>query len=55
MARGLVIFAATYFQIAVRRLPFVHLHRSAASLVGAVAVVVFGVLTLQGAAWMSRR
>jgi len=43
---GLVIFAATYFLIAVQRLPFVHLNRPAASLLGAVAMVVFGVLPL---------
>lgn len=42
---GLLIFAATYVLIAVQRLPFVHLNRPAASLLGAVAMVVFGVLT----------
>lgn len=42
---GLIIFAATYLLIAVQRLPFVHLNRPAASLLGAVAMVVFGVLT----------
>jgi len=42
---GLLIFAATYLLIAVQRLPFVHLNRPAASLLGAVAMVVFGVLT----------
>ena len=42
---GLIIFAATYVLIAVQRLPFVHLNRPAASLLGAVAMVVFGVLT----------
>jgi len=41
---GLVIFVATYVLIAVQRLPFVHLNRPAASLLGAVAMVVFGVL-----------
>ena len=43
---GLLIFAATYLLIAVQRLPFVHLNRPAASLVGAVAMVVSGVLSL---------
>src|SRR5437867_6411211 len=43
---GLVIFAATYVLIAVQRLPFVHLNRPAATLLGAVAMVVFGVLPL---------
>jgi Na+/H+ antiporter NhaD/arsenite permease-like protein len=46
---GLIIFAATYVLIAVQRLPFVHLNRPAASLLGAVAMVVFGVLTLEQA------
>ncbi|HXF96624.1 MAG TPA: SLC13 family permease [Gemmatimonadales bacterium] len=49
MTTGLVIFAATYVLIAVQRLPFVHLNRPAASLLGAVAMVVFGVLTLDQA------
>ena len=43
---GLVIFALTYLLIAVQRLPFVRLNRPAASLLGAVAMVVFGVLPL---------
>jgi Na+/H+ antiporter NhaD/arsenite permease-like protein len=46
MTAGLIIFAATYLLIAVQRLPFVHLNRPAASLLGAVAMVVCGVLTL---------
>jgi len=46
MTTGLIIFAATYLLIAVQRLPFVHLNRPAASLLGAVAMVVCGVLTL---------
>jgi Na+/H+ antiporter NhaD/arsenite permease-like protein len=49
MSAGLVIFAATYVLIAVQRLPFVHLNRPAASLLGAVAMVVFGVLSLEQA------
>ena len=49
MTAGLIIFAATYVLIAVQRLPFVHLNRPAASLLGAVAMVVFGVLTLHDA------
>ena len=49
MATGLLIFVATYFLIAVQRLPFVHLNRPAAGLVGAVAMVVFGVLPLEDA------
>ena len=46
MTVGLVIFAVTYLLIAVQRLPFVHLNRPAASLLGAVAMVVCGVLSL---------
>ncbi len=46
MTIGLLIFATTYLLIAVQRLPFVHLNRPAASLLGAVAMVVFGVITL---------
>jgi Na+/H+ antiporter NhaD/arsenite permease-like protein len=46
MTAGLVIFAATYLLIAVQRFPFVHLNRPAASLVGAVAMVVAGVIPL---------
>lgn len=45
MTAGLVIFAATYVLIAVQRLPFVHLNRPAAGLLGAVAMVAAGVLT----------
>jgi Na+/H+ antiporter NhaD/arsenite permease-like protein len=46
MTTGLIIFAVTYLLIAVQRLPFVHLNRPAASLLGAVAMVVCGVLSL---------
>jgi len=49
MTTALLIFTLTYVFIAVQRLPFVHLNRPAASLVGAVAMVVFGVLTLPDA------
>src|ERR1700693_2750608 len=46
MSTGLVVFALTYVLIAVQRLPFVQLNRPAASLLGAVAMVVLGVLPL---------
>ncbi|HTR20119.1 MAG TPA: anion transporter [Gemmatimonadales bacterium] len=46
MIAGLLIFAATYLLIAVQRLPFIHLNRPAASLLGAVAMVACGVLTI---------
>src|SRR5437667_12468627 len=49
MTLGLLIFAATYLLIAIQRLPFVHLNRPAASLLGAVAMVVLGVLPLRDA------
>src|SRR6058998_2067799 len=49
MTTGLVIFALTYVLISVQRLPFVHLNRPAASLLGAVAMVVLGVLPLSDA------
>jgi len=49
MSPALIIFAATYFLIAVQRLPFVQLNRPAASLLGAVAMVAFGVLSLSEA------
>ena len=49
MTAGLLIFACTYALIAVQRLPGVHLNRPAASLLGAVAMVVSGALTLHDA------
>jgi Na+/H+ antiporter NhaD/arsenite permease-like protein len=49
MTAGLLIFGLTYLLIAVQRLPFIHLNRPAASLLGAVAMVAFGVLTLEDA------
>src|SRR5213594_2127611 len=49
MTTGLLIFAATYVLIAAQRLPFLRLNRPAASLLGAVAMVVLGVLPLADA------
>src|SRR2546429_5276899 len=49
MPPGLLIFAATYVLIAAQRLPFLRLNRPAASLLGAVAMVVLGVLPLRDA------
>ncbi len=43
---GLAIFAATYLLIAVQRVPGLHLNRPTASLLGAVAMVVAGVVPL---------
>ena len=45
----LAIFVATYLLIAVQQLPFVRLNRPAASLLGAVAMVVVGGLPLEDA------
>ncbi|HWP03544.1 MAG TPA: SLC13 family permease [Gemmatimonadaceae bacterium] len=44
-ALGVAIFAVTYLLIAIQRFPFVHLNRPAAGLLGAVAMVLFGVVT----------
>lgn len=49
MQKGLIIFAATYLLIAVQRIPFLKLNRPAASLVGAVAMVAFGVINIHQA------
>ncbi len=49
MSAGFAIFAATYVLIAVQRLPFLPLNRPAASLLGAVAMVGFGVISLEDA------
>src|SRR5437773_12171925 len=49
MTLGLIIFGVTYLFIAVQRLPFLRLNRPAASLLGAVAMVVCGVLPLRDA------
>src|SRR5438874_13722117 len=49
MTTGLIIFGVTYLLMADQRLPFVHLNRPAASLIGAVAMVVCGVLSLPDA------
>jgi len=49
MTTGLIIFGVTYLLIAVQRLPFVRLNRPAAGLLGAVAMVVSGVLSLSDA------
>jgi Na+/H+ antiporter NhaD/arsenite permease-like protein len=46
---GVVIFAATYVLIAVQRVPLLQLNRPAASLLGAVAMVACGVLSLREA------
>jgi len=46
---GLVVFAATYLLIALQRVPLLQLNRPAAALLGAVAMVVCGGLTLRDA------
>lgn len=49
MTTAIVIFAVTYLTIAGRPLPFLHHDRPGAALCGAIAMVVFGVLPLEGA------
>jgi Na+/H+ antiporter NhaD/arsenite permease-like protein len=49
MTTAIVLFAATYLCIAGRPLPFLHIDRPAAALVGAVAMVAAGVLTIDQA------
>lgn len=49
MAIALVIFAITYLFIGLRQIPRMHIDRPAGALAGAVAMVVFGVLTLDQA------
>jgi len=44
---ALVIFIITYVFIGLRQIPWVHIDRPAGALVGAVLMVVFGVLTLE--------
>lgn len=51
---GLIIFAATYVMIAVQRLPFIHLNRPAAALLGAVAMVERALSPTQQSAWRRR-
>jgi len=46
MTTGLVSFAATYALIAVQRLPFLHLDRPAASLLGTLLTLVWGTVVL---------
>ncbi len=46
MATALSIFAVTYLAVAGQRLPYVLVDRPAAALCGAVAMVVFGILSL---------
>lgn len=47
MLTALAIFVVTYAIIAVQKIPGVHISRAAGALVGAVAMGVFGVLTLE--------
>lgn len=46
---ALIIFLITYLLIGLRQVPRVHINRPAGALVGAVLMVVFGVLTLEQA------
>lgn len=49
MQIALIIFILTYIVIAVQNIPNIHISRPAGSLLGAVFMVLFGVLTLQEA------
>jgi Na+/H+ antiporter NhaD/arsenite permease-like protein/uncharacterized membrane protein (UPF0127 family) len=49
MAAALIIFLVTYAFIGLRQIPRVHIDRTAGALVGAVLMIVFGVLTLDQA------
>ncbi len=49
MTAALVIFIITYLFIGLRQIPRVHIDRTAGALVGAVLMIVFGVLTLDQA------
>lgn len=49
MQSALIIFILTYIVIAVQNIPKVHISRPAGSLLGAVFMVLFGVLTLEEA------
>ena len=49
MTTAVVLFALAYLCLAGRPLPFLHIDRPAAALVGAVAMVAAGVLTLDQA------
>jgi Na+/H+ antiporter NhaD/arsenite permease-like protein len=46
---ALIIFIITYPFIGLRQIPLVHIDRTAGALVGAVLMIVFGVLTLDQA------
>lgn len=49
MIAALIIFIITYLFIGLRQIPRVHIDRTAGALVGAVLMIVFGVLTLDQA------
>jgi len=46
---AVVIFAFTYLTISVQRFPYFHLDRTSGAMIGAVAMVAFGVLTIDEA------
>ncbi len=46
---AVIIFGFTYLTISVQRLPYFHLDRTSGALIGAVAMVAFGVLTINQA------
>lgn len=46
---AIIIFCFTYLTISVQRLPFLHLDRTSGAMIGAVAMVAFGVLNINEA------
>jgi Na+/H+ antiporter NhaD/arsenite permease-like protein len=46
---AVIIFAFTYVSISAQRLPFLHLDRTSGAMIGAVAMIAFGVLTINEA------
>jgi Na+/H+ antiporter NhaD/arsenite permease-like protein len=46
---AVIIFAFTYLTISVQRLPYFHLDRTSGAMLGAVAMIAFGVLTIDQA------
>lgn len=46
---ALIIFAFTYIVISVQRLPYFHLDRTSGAMIGAVAMIAFGIVTINEA------
>ncbi len=46
---AVIIFSFTYLTISIQRLPFLHLDRTSGAMIGAVAMIAFGVLSINDA------